>query len=356
MSTPLIIVLLVAGVVVVGIFVLLGQFAVAVGLGMWRLVSWMPVRALTHVVSERLALRRSLQIILAVCQGALAGWIVYLCSFALMNWSIATTLAHTVLILASTGVMFPIVLLLRACEVAQNRAIKLESATPGPIVLFLRGFATEQAFHDDTGFFLGLVAESEEEEVSRYFEGAELGEVVGLAKPGQRFQELGATRLEIGTENWRAAVANLMRRANAIVMRLGSTDALVWELEEIVRAGKLSRTLFILPAAMDREGVGEEYAQLALRVAGQPGLPQLPTVLDPATRFLYFDSRGVAWIVTEDKKSNNSMAQLLSPFFKQLGVTNISAPTTHTNFVGRIVLAFVLLFIVVVYVLPRLAS
>jgi DNA-binding beta-propeller fold protein YncE len=79
------------------------------------------------------------------------------------------------------------------------------------------------------------------------------GPVVGLGEPGTRLPPLGAAR-EFHTEgNWQAAVAYHIDHARLVVMTVGRTASLAWEMNQIKAQGALGRTMFLIPPVPARE-------------------------------------------------------------------------------------------------------
>lgn len=356
MSTPLIVLIILGALVVLAVVVSLQMTLMRFVVLAWGILVWVVAKAITRVSAGRPRLGVSIMILAAVTQGAIGAWIVYLTTFVLSDYRLGASLGHELMIVGGMGAMLPATVFLRAAEVSQQTSVAFEPTSSGPIVLFLRSFATEGAFHDETPFFVGLRAESEEEEVAQLFAGAGLGEFVGLARPGQRFQELGAARVDIGSQDWQEAISRLIARSNAVAMQLGDSEALLWELDVIVRSGKLHRTLFFLPSAVDEDDLRTKYSTVLAKIANKSDYPRFPSELKAGARFLYFDDEGLAHVVVHPEEHSGNLAELLGPFFRHLGVANPTPPTEHINFIGKIVGAFLLLYVLVVHVLPRLGS
>lgn len=357
MSTPVLILIIVGAFIVSGIVLLLFLAAQSLAYNIWRLVNWTAVRAVTRRASSRISVRTSVMVVAALWQGVVGAVIVYLCSLVITNYEFAASFANMCMLIVAMGLMFPATMLLRACEVARRRSVPFDEASSGPIVLFLRGFATEGAFRDDTRFFLGYVAESEEEELAAVLARAGLGTLVGLAKPGQPYQELGAVRLDIGSSDWQKAVANLVSRASVIIYRLGTSDALVWEIEEIVRSGKLARTLFLPPAAVDEDGVKTMYELFLSKLAFSQGVPRFPRGIDGGTRYIFFAPDGSSRRVSEPKKGHElPWTRFLVPFFKQLGVAAVPKYRGRRNLVGMVVSASFVCWFVLVRIVSMFAG
>jgi len=86
-----------------------------------------------------------------------------------------------------------------------------------------------------------------------------VGPVVAIGKPGEPLPELGAARLYVGDDRWQAEVLALMDSAALVVLRIGSSPGLLWEIEQVL--ARLPRRRLVLSV------LGE--APLAAAVAGR---------------------------------------------------------------------------------------
>jgi len=107
---------------------------------------------------------------------------------------------------------------------------------PRPPVLYLRSFADDGAAlmgeqsalerHSATVF----VPVTPEQEIADILDA--IGPVVAIGKPGEPLPELGAARLYVSDDHWQAKVMELMAVASLVVVRLGSSPGLLWEIEQ----------------------------------------------------------------------------------------------------------------------------
>jgi len=121
-----------------------------------------------------------------------------------------------------------------------------------PPVLFLRSFADDQLSLQAAKipWYMrvldpGSQAETLEELITRNY--SPIGPIVAIGRPGDDLPPLGAARQYVGDLEWKAAVADLMDAAALIVVGLGESDGLSWELSELVRRDHLARSIFIMP-------------------------------------------------------------------------------------------------------------
>jgi TM2 domain-containing membrane protein YozV len=107
---------------------------------------------------------------------------------------------------------------------------------PRPPVLYLRSFADdgaalmgEQSFLERHGALI-VAPVTPEQEMADILDA--IGPVVAIGKPGEPLPELGAARLYVSDDQWQAKVDELMRVARLVVIRVGSSPGLLWEIEQ----------------------------------------------------------------------------------------------------------------------------
>jgi TM2 domain-containing membrane protein YozV len=134
---------------------------------------------------------------------------------------------------------------------------------PRPPVLYLRSFA------DDGQALMGeqstverhaatvLAPVTAEQEMADILDA--IGPVVAIGKPGEPLPELGAARLYVGDDQWQAKIHELMRVARLVVIRVGSSPGLLWEIEQALAHLPRHRLVLALvsgavvaPAVVDR--------------------------------------------------------------------------------------------------------
>jgi hypothetical protein len=350
MSTALLIVVVIVGLAALVLAALLPQWLfTAYGVMVFLLVD-----AMTRTLSGRRWASRLVAGLAAAARGVIAGWILYLMSFLVTDFRQALAGTHMFLVVGSLLAMFPVALVLRACEVSENMTVPLEAAVGGPVVLFLRSFTTDGIFHDEAPFLVGMRARSDEEELADLLRDSPLGRFVALAQPGQKFQELGPDRLAVGDREWKEVVSDLLARSSAVILRLGASESMLWELDAVVRSGKLPRTLFLLPAAPSGEEIAQKYRDLCSRIPGQPPYPAFPLELDKDARFLFFDAEGRAHVLTDSPDKPVPAVKLLAPFWEQLGVAAPKERLRPDAVLGKLVIACFAVCFLVWYFAPRI--
>ncbi|MER5347134.1 hypothetical protein ABT030_44020 [Streptomyces mirabilis] len=95
------------------------------------------------------------------------------------------------------------------------------------------------------------------------------GPVLGLGEPGTRLPPLGAAREYYPEDNWQQGVRDRIDGSCLIVMVVGRTASLVWEIREIADRSALGKTLFVIPPVPDAERRLRQHVLCAVL-----GLPQ----------------------------------------------------------------------------------
>ncbi|MEO7114671.1 MAG: TM2 domain-containing protein [Caldimonas sp.] len=189
-----------------------------------------------------------------------------------------------------------------------DEAMALDPRAP---VLYLRSFADDgDALIGETSKWLRLGARiampvTPEQEMADLLDA--VGPVVAIGKPGEPLPELGAARLYVSNEQWQAKVQELMQKARLVVLRLGSSPGLIWEIEQVLAHLPRQRLVF---AVLGGSVVAPAVAQRLAPVLGSTFMDALPQALpatwtqrlyrDPRRRIggiVYFDAAGAAHAV-----------------------------------------------------------
>ncbi|MDQ3765288.1 MAG: succinylglutamate desuccinylase/aspartoacylase family protein [Actinomycetota bacterium] len=147
------------------------------------------------------------------------------------------------------------------------------------------------------------------------------GPVVAIGRPGDRLPPLGAARDYVSDEQWQQKVEQLMLSASIIVLVLGRTEGLAWELKKIIELDLIRKLVVLFPPI--QLGVsGDLLARWdALREqAGRSGLA-LPQESDlHCIRAMVFPKRHLAHAVVSSRRDDwayetvlDAAAELVDP-------------------------------------------
>lgn len=73
------------------------------------------------------------------------------------------------------------------------------------------------------------------------------GPLIALANPNDRLPPLGAARENVADPAWQQAVERYMLQASRIVLIIGNTPSLRWEVRQIISSGYLEKCLLVFP-------------------------------------------------------------------------------------------------------------
>ncbi|HET9976735.1 MAG TPA: NINE protein [Burkholderiaceae bacterium] len=162
-------------------------------------------------------------------------------------------------------------------------ATEAQAADPRPPVLYLRSFRDDGIALDnaESGVFARwlqriVVLTTPEQECARSLQA--VGPVIAIGKPGEPLPELGAARLYVGHEVWQAEVGALLARAGLVVLRVGSSPGVLWEIEQALARVPRERVVF---AVLGDAPLAPEVAQRLAPVLGPSWSAALPEA--PAT-------------------------------------------------------------------------
>lgn len=159
----------------------------------------------------------------------------------------------------------------------------LQYDTRRPVV-YIRSFMLDGRL---TGMYAGFTAE---QDICAEME--KLGPVVAIGKPGEPVPELGAARVYVGDDGWRTKILEYFDQAAYVVVQVGPTANLWWEIEEATRRVPLDRLLiFAFGARQETEAfrvelgrrLGGVEIQFDDSVKSAPRLWRLLWRLTPAT-------------------------------------------------------------------------
>ncbi|CAG0962063.1 hypothetical protein GEOBC_00787 [Geobacteraceae bacterium] len=175
----------------------------------------------------------------------------------------------------------------------------IESTVPNQdIVLYLRAF-TDDVRARATAEFGGMPFSSlvtEEEQIRKAVE--PIGGLVAIGKPGEPLPELGAAREYVDNTHWKARVQDLIDQSALVLIRVGSSPGIAWEINEAFSRKPSSSIVLLLSMTPD------EYSKSkgALSLATSTTLPE------------WKESNGNSWplkaIVTFNKEAVGALTPL----------------------------------------------
>lgn len=174
-----------------------------------------------------------------------------------------------------------------AARLATLDSVPHSTADTRPPVLYLRSFQDDGVApkHADLTNLLGSAMCRTDEQ--KLVEGLKtMGPVVAIGKPREPIPEVGAVRTYSSDSEWQERVKSLMQTAQIVVIRCGTTQSLLWELQTSIRHVRPERLLLWLMFTEKREDLWNHFCSTV-----QSWLPvKLPAKIGNAL-FLSFDGK-----------------------------------------------------------------
>jgi hypothetical protein len=142
-----------------------------------------------------------------------------------------------------------------------------------PPILLLRSFADDMIgiVHEFRLALFQRLSHSFEEVLTEQL--WKHGPVIAIGRPGEAVPPLGAAREYVDNQAWQARVEELSSSCSMLVLILGRTEGVLWEIRRIVASGLLDRTLIVFPPIKSDE----------LRNRWNEALLELDPEITPAT-------------------------------------------------------------------------
>jgi hypothetical protein len=150
--------------------------------------------------------------------------------------------------IGSPAIVCMYVLFNRARRSLQPDAHSLMVVDDRPPILFLRSFSDDKVYMSESASILGIPVVSwlrMEEGLAPIFR--DFGPFIAVGEPSEGLPQLGAARAYLPEEGWQEAVLAWIRSSHLVVMLVGPTTWIRWELENVLREQKFQRLLLLLP-------------------------------------------------------------------------------------------------------------
>jgi len=289
-----------------------------------------------------------------------ADHLIFIAILNLETVDLASRFVQGCLGLASWG--FGIACLKRARKHKTVAAQQLIARDTRPPVLYLRSFGDESTAGRVVGgghlLFSGwtLGFSTEEEQLSSAFSAT--GPFITIGKPGEKLPELGAALTYVGDDQWQDVIAQEMARAALVVLRVGETEGLSWEVRTATQQVKPERLVLLISPNPKRYERFREMTQEYFP-GGLPGCSgwTTKTSFGSLKGLIYFDAdwtpRLVELAVPRFRRNVRkplvpALKTALIPVFQQLNIQSPPVPInwsfTIFQFVWHAVQVLTLLF------------
>jgi hypothetical protein len=160
-------------------------------------------------------------------------------------------------------------------------AVEAMQTDPRPPVLYLRSFKDDgetlfdsEESHTMTRAHRWLEATTVEQQSAGAL--SAVGPVVAVGRPGEPLPELGAARLYVAHEAWQGEVRSLMGRATLVVVRVGSSPGVLWEVDQVLEHVPRRRVIFAII------GDGPVCDEIVARLEPELGAAWVASLPEPA--------------------------------------------------------------------------
>lgn len=209
-------------------------------------------------------------------------------------------------------------------RIMSRSAIEVLRFDTRPPVLYLRSFSSDEK----KPTWRGLPSPSIEENLAQIL--SEVGPVITIGHPDEWLPPLGAYRMYVGGNNdWRNTVSFLMSKAAVVVVKVGMSKGIEWEIERMVEIVKPQRVLIILPprSPWQKEWSTEknylDFCEMTVDLFPRP----LPKRVGSKS-FIDFDNDWNAkllgihpwrWIIGQGRASKAGIREAIRPFCMNIG-------------------------------------
>jgi hypothetical protein len=129
--------------------------------------------------------------------------------------------------------------------------------------------------------------QTEEEQLEKAL--SAIGPVLAIGRPGERWPRLGARRIYVPNEQWKERVTERMRDAALVVLRLGQSPGIRWEISEAMTHVRPERLLLVSSFDKAQYLAFRQKLQETCDVALPPAYKAKRTDLGSIRAFVYFE-------------------------------------------------------------------
>jgi len=140
----------------------------------------------------------------------------------------------------------------RGNAMRQVDAISLLEKDTRPPILYLRSFDDDELV--DTTRSSAVIPLTNTYEVRINQALANIGPMISIGRPGEALPKIGSARFYVSDEEWQTAIEYFLNRAVAVVIMMGSTKGVLWEIERAIQYTNPERLLIFFPYVFSEIG------------------------------------------------------------------------------------------------------
>lgn len=173
---------------------------------------------------------------------------------------------------------------------------KAHTTRSRPSILYLRSFTSDKEFFGAGGL-------TSEYEVTRILH--RIGPVISFGRPREATMGIGGLRKYATNDQWQQAVVDELKKCRFVIIEIGTSEGLRWEVQQVVESVPPDRILLFVPHRVDVRLLGRKknasYDRFRERFSSL--IPSLPACMKGA-EFIRFDegarpyllsTHGVSW-------------------------------------------------------------
>lgn len=215
-------------------------------------------------------------------------------------------------ILALLFCPFSVRIMQRGRRLFKEDALSLLQRDKRAPILLLRSFEDDTLYDPSIrpiSFRIRFNRSRYEESLSRAFQS--LGPFVTIGKPGEPVPETGASRLYVNDQQWTEAVDFFLRYSSAVVIIVGRSKGVWWEIETVLRRVQKERILFFFPYVESKSSRESTLRTFYLFFRGKTYTKKTLAVMggERQQRYALFRQRAENILATT---ANNGMKRIVS--------------------------------------------
>ncbi len=134
----------------------------------------------------------------------------------------------------------------------------MRTDTRAPI-LFLRSFSEDHSTVIDKSRWPIAIISSDpefEEVLAKQF--STFGPFIAIGNPEDKLPPIGAARDYVEGKGWQERVEELLKDSELIIMLIGSTDSLLWEMNKIIELEAMHKLLLVFPPSLAEKSIRKD--------------------------------------------------------------------------------------------------
>jgi hypothetical protein len=120
---------------------------------------------------------------------------------------------------------------------------------------------------------------------------AEFGPIIGFEEPTEDLPQAGIPSIDLGSEHWKSVFERTVDDSQVVLLTLGATSGLLWELDRIVQIGALNKVALVVPIERDAESYKDRWSAFLEQASCVRGL-RLPTTVPSEVYYVTFSPSG----------------------------------------------------------------